>query len=82
MRINEQGSCMRSRLLIVGEPARLQSRGGVWNEWGDNEPCLLFIDARWVHRVEFDSIQRDVGDRMQEMILGHSLRAISKESQL
>jgi len=77
MKISEQGSCMRSRrLLIVGEPARLQSRGGVWDEWGDNEPCLLFINERWYCIAEFDSIQRDIGDGMQDLIRGHSQLAL------
>lgn len=71
----------KQRLRIVGEPARLQSRGGVWNEWGDNEPCLLFINERWVYRVEFDSIQRDIGDRMQSLIISHSQWALLKDTQ-
>lgn len=67
-------------MKIVGEPARLQSRGGVWNEWGNNEPGLFFIDSKWVYHVDFDSIQRDIGDRMQEMVLGHSQLALSEDT--
>lgn len=46
MTVDEKGSRISSRrLLIVGEPARLQSRGGVWNEYPASSAWHLIKDG-------------------------------------